>query len=328
MSGFSKVRRRLPGWPAASVIVLALSACGGGGGGIASIPNPPQTSTPAPTPSPTPTASAFTIGAPARATAGANPAAPVLATEGGLDFTTGPAPGTAFPGLQTVLYWANFTNDDDIAPDAAAIAAGAKVTANDGKLEVDVPTWQTSIELVEWGHASLDWTRVSYWNIDDWWGSGSGNRSVFVFGYETPAALVPATGTATYSGMAEGRVFYPLNQGAGEASLTGNAEFTANFGTRMLSGTLTGMWAGGDPWFDDPNGGPWNSVNFNSTISGNAFSGTAFASTAPGGLYSLSLSATGTVEGKFFGPSAQEAGAVWTLFDGTRAAIGTLSGKR
>jgi hypothetical protein len=42
----------------------------------------------------------------------------------------------------------------------------------------------------------------------------------------------------------------------------------------------------------------------------------------------LGPNATGTLEGKFFGPAAQEAGAVWTLFDGTRAAIGTLTGKR
>jgi hypothetical protein len=49
---------------------------------------------------------------------------------------------------------------------------------------------------------------------------------------------------------------------------------------------------------------------------------------APGGSSTMVGTGTGTIEGKFFGPSAQEAGAVWTLFDGTRAAIGTLSGKR
>jgi hypothetical protein len=42
----------------------------------------------------------------------------------------------------------------------------------------------------------------------------------------------------------------------------------------------------------------------------------------------MGLNATGTLEGRFFGPSAQEAGAVWTLFDGTNAAIGTLGGRR
>ncbi|HET7817089.1 MAG TPA: transferrin-binding protein-like solute binding protein [Sphingomicrobium sp.] len=244
---------------------------------------------------------------------------PVLAAQGGPNFSTGPVPGTAFPGLQTVLYWAEITNADDIAPDAAANAAGAKVTADGTRLHVDVPTWQTSIELVEWGHASLDWTRVSYWNIDDWWGGGGTNRSVFVFGYETPAGSVPASGTATYGGLAEGSAFYPENQGAGEVRLTGNAAFTADFGARSVTGSLTGMTA---------NGAPWNSVAFNSTITGNAFSGTTSVTSAPGGIASLASNAAGTLEGKFFGPSAQEAGAVWTLFDGTKAAIGTLSGKR
>ena len=42
----------------------------------------------------------------------------------------------------------------------------------------------------------------------------------------------------------------------------------------------------------------------------------------------MGANATGTIDGRFFGPSAQEAGAVWTLFDGTNAAIGTLVGKR
>ena len=37
---------------------------------------------------------------------------------------------------------------------------------------------------------------------------------------------------------------------------------------------------------------------------------------------------TGTVEGKFFGLRAEEGGAVWTLFDGMKSAIGTLTGKR
>jgi hypothetical protein len=38
--------------------------------------------------------------------------------------------------------------------------------------------------------------------------------------------------------------------------------------------------------------------------------------------------ATGTVEGRFFGPAGQEAGAVWTLFDGTKSAIGILTVKQ
>jgi hypothetical protein len=75
-------------------------------------------------------------------------------------------------------------------------------------------------------------------------------------------------------------------------------------------------------------GAPWNNVAFNSTITGSAFSGTTSVTSAPGSAGSLGAGATGTLEGHFFGPTAQEAGAVWTLFDGTKAAIGTLTGKQ
>jgi hypothetical protein len=218
-----------------------------------------------------------------------------------------------------VLGWANISNGDDIYPDGPANAAGATVKAEGGQLKVDVPTWQLSVDLVNFGHASLDWTRVSYWNLDDWWGVGGANRSVFVFGYETPAAAMPASGTATYSGLAEGTAFNALNQGATEVKLSGNASFTADFGARTVTGSLTGMIA---------DAAPWNSVAFSSQIAGNGFSGSTSVTSAPAGAASLGINATGTLEGKFFGPSAQEAGAVWTLFDGAKAAIGTLSGKR
>ena len=335
MSGFSKVRRqRRPAWAAASVIVLALSACGGGGGGgIASIPNPPQAATPAPTPSPTPAAATAAISAPARATI-AGSAAPVLASDGGPNFTSDPAAGTVFPLLQTTMVY----DDRSAKADATVNAAGGTATVEAGELQIGIAAFEAAdVKASSTGHPDLDWTRVGswstgggFWDYDD----TVGRTGVFVTGYATPASTMPATGSATYAGRAEGTVFVPAT-GSGSThcrcvivGIGGLASFTANFGARTLAGTLTGMWAGGDPWFDDPDGGPWNSVNFNSTISGNGFSGTAFASTAPGGLYSMSGSATGTIEGKFFGPSAQEAGAVWTLFDGTRAAIGTLSGKR
>ena len=59
-------------------------------------------------------------------------------------------------------------------------------------------------------------------------------------------------------------------------------------------------------------------------ISGGDFTGTTAATTSPGTVGSMSSSATGTFAGAFFGPSAQELGAVWTLHDGTSTAIGTI----
>jgi hypothetical protein len=109
----------------------------------------------------------------------------------------------------------------------------------------------------------------------------------------------------------------------------GTASFEANFGTRLISGTVIGLMVP-DSVNGIPTGNvrPWNDFAFSSTIAGNSFGGNTRVTTTPGGITSLAGNATGTVEGKFFGPGAQEAGAVWTLFDGAKAAIGTLSGKR
>jgi hypothetical protein len=235
----------------------------------------------------------------------------VFASEGGPNFTTGPAAGTVFPLLQTVLGWGS----SGVAADAAANAAGGTAMVETGQLKVAMPGFDGVPQFS--GYANLDWTRVGYWSIDTW--DFGASRGVFVIGYETPTAAVPITGIATYTGLAQGSVYHPLNQGATEVALSGNASFTADFGVRSVAGSLTNMTA---------NGAPWNSVAFNSLISGNGFSGSTSVTSAPGGVASLAGNATGTIEGRFFGPTAQEAGAVWTLFDGSKAAIGTLGVSR
>jgi hypothetical protein len=102
--------------------------------------------------------------------------------------------------------------------------------------------------------------------------------------------------------------------------LTGDATLQANFGAASITGSLTNMTADGTPW---------NSVSLLGAISGgqNYFSGTTAVSSTPAGPSSLNGSASGTFAGLFFGPNAQELGAVWTLFDGTSAALGTIGAK-
>lgn len=279
------------------------------------------------------------ITAPAAATT-ASGLAPVLASPGGLNFTTGPAVGTVFPLLQTTLV----IDDDGIDADPEANAAGGTATVEAGTLTVDLRHTHAGLTGThgfvgppDWsGYANLDWTRVGYWSTGGTWDYHEGplrHRGVFVVGYETPAADVPTTGTATYSGLAHGAVYFPVAQGSGgtncncaEVWVTGNAAFTANFGTRSLAGSLTGMTVP-HPW-EDGVFIAWNDVAFSSAIVGNRFSGTSWVTSAPISYVSLGANANGTVEGKFFGPGAREAGAVWTLFDGVNAAIGTFAGKR
>lgn len=324
-------------WMAASMAVLALSACGGGGGGVSSIPAPPSPPSPAPPPPPPPPPSAptppATISAPAAgSTTTATTLPPVLASSGGANFTTAPPTYQTFPLLQTTLV----LDRASIKPDSVVNAAGGGATSAGGSFAITIGVYSGA--PVSSGYSNLDWTRVGYWSTGgawDYWEADVVHRGVFVTGFETPVSAMPALGSATYSGVASGSVFYPVAIGSGvalcncdEVSVRGAASFTADFGTRSITGSLTEMWAGGDPWTDGAVGAPWNSVSFTSAIAGNRFSGTSRVSTAPGGDLSLAAGATGTIDGKFFGPAAQEAGAVWTLFDGTKAAIGTLTGKR
>ena len=145
--------------------------------------------------------------------------------------------------------------------------------------------------------------------------------AAYVTGYATPEAAVPTTGTATYNGSAQAHIVYPNAQGQngiGHDYVSGDASLEANFGTRHISGNLTNMTNGS---------APWNSVSLLGAISGGNFSGTTAATSEPGGPSALSGSATGTFAGLFFGPAAQELGAVWTLSDGTATAFGTIGAR-
>lgn len=204
-------------------------------------------------------------------------------------------------------------------------------THENGKLSIDTRHTHTGLsgthgfigEPFLSGADNLDWTRVGVWGTGgpwDYFESPLRRRGAFVAGYETPAAALPTSGTASYTGVVGGAVYVPAPGGFDEASLAGSASFTADFGLRSVAGAVTGMNAGGSA--------AWNDVTFTSAIAGNGFSGSTSVTTTPAGTWSLAGNATGTIEGTFFGPAAQEAGAVWTLFDGTRAAIGTLRGKR
>ncbi len=303
-------RLRIAGIAAASFLVLTLAACGGGGGDsfVESTPPPPVLP-----PSPPP----FAISAPARATVGPG-MAPVLANAAGPNFTTGAIEGTTFRLLQTTVAM----NESSIKPDAGVNTAGGTATATATGLAIGIAGLVAARSTID---ANLDWTRVGSWAFDEspWDYSGfPSQRGVFVTGYETPEGAMPTTGSATFSGSANGSMFAPASTSNGlpcgctEVQLTGIATFTVDFGARSLDGTLTEMGITT----------PWNDVAFTSTIMGNSFSGTTSVTTAPSGA--MGLNATGTLEGRFFGPSAQEAGAVWTLFDGTNAAIGTLGGRR
>ncbi len=323
---------------AASVaIAFSLTACGGGGGGGLA-------STPIPTPTPTPTGAS--IGAPARA---AVPNASLFpqAVDGGP--TIAAQPKTLFPLLQSVVS----ISPAGVVADTATINAGATLAFDSSNSSYDIDIKNSAIgisnvtlsstpsgvfqafpsgaanvflQIANPATSNLSWTTYGMWDVVT--SSGSRTQAAFVTGYETPVASVPTTGTATFSGVVRGEVLLPQagrENGVNYLALSGDASMQANFASGSITGSLTNMFATD---FDGART-PWNSVSLLSTFSGsqNIFTGTTAATSAPGNSASLNGNATGTVAGKFFGPSAQELGAVWTLSDGIRAAIGTIAAK-
>jgi hypothetical protein len=71
-------------------------------------------------------------------------------------------------------------------------------------------------------------------------------------------------------------------------------------------------------------------VNLTGNLTGSSLSGATSTGGPPSGASNAGFasSATGKFNGALFGPAAQEAGGIWTLYDGSgKAAIGGFAGK-
>jgi len=297
----------------------------------------------------------YALGAPAAATVGANPPTDPaegleLATNGGPTFTGAsgglPPAGTVFALTQSAYM---FPSNGGSA-DTNTMADGATMTVEnlaDGTFELKIPGLGIDATVVDDGQsqttlpngntlvfglngdgqtgtvlADLNYTALGFWAVQDASTGAVINTAYYVAGYQTPPAGMPHSGTATYGGVGtvEGQVILP-NQG-GSAQLTGDSSLTANFGSGAITGEFTNMTATPS---DGAPAAPWNNVNITASISGTSFGGTTATSSNPGGNYSMG-NGKGTIEGGFYGPSANELGAVWTLYDGSKAAIGGVAG--
>jgi hypothetical protein len=136
---------------------------------------------------------------------------------------------------------------------------------------------------------------------------------------------MPTTGSATYSGTGNVSGFAAIQGAATPAGLSdiaGDGSLTANFATGAITGAFTNMTA------TPVSGGaalPWNNVSVTGTISQNVFTGTAAVTSVPANAASISASATGTINGGFYGPAANEVGLIWRLQDAAGSlAVGTF----
>ncbi len=333
----------------ASVLALsaaALAACGGESGGTI-------TSSAGQTIVVTPN---FTVGAPAAGTLGAGSATPV-ATAGGPSLGgSGPAPtdGTAFALQQSAVTITSST----LAADTAVNTQGATVTmthASPLSLAISIPALAISaLALTDAGPVAgsgapsaeaytaslsggrtleLDARHLNYVNYGDWTiSSGTGasgltEAAAFISGYHAQnvsGGLIGSGATASYNGSAYGVVAVPNGTTWKNANLAGTAALVVDFGRNTLTGQITAVTA------TPTDGGAaeaWNTVNLTATLTGASFSGSTASASAPTtGAYGLAGTASGHLDGGFYGPQEQEAGAIWTLTDGTRSALGVLAG--
>lgn len=130
-------------------------------------------------------------------------------------------------------------------------------------------------------------------------GGSRTSRNIAVFGVPTPAAQIPRSGTANYTGVAYGFG----GAGGNDFSAVGTSGLTADFGASTFSATL----------------------NLDATIQANNVMVTLAPKTFTGSIVNGTTfgSAFDGFVGRFFGPNASEFGAAFN-FGGTDPAIGVF----
>lgn len=314
-----------------------LSACGGGRGGgghVASTPPPPPTPTPAPQ---------YTLGTPVVNTSaplvpGALTPSPALVeAQPGSEGFRGLTQTTVFPMLQTVAEPYTFAGD------ASATAKGGTVTAHASPgvftfaVNSRVPPYSYTVgphDHLEVDGETLDYTRFGNW-VYYYPTEGPTHHGVWNIGFATPAAAVPTSGQATYTGKTTG--FYDEVHPCGcsgwmTLSFAGDARLTADFGTRQFTGNFTNLAITGGfvpNGIPSPLPTPLNDVAFSGTISAgtNWFSGQTSVTGQAAGPQAFTPDAAGSITGMFYGPAANEVGGVWTLSDAYRRLIGSFGAR-
>jgi hypothetical protein len=274
------------------------------------------------------------IAAPPPASFGSAPAQSATATTVGFDKTGASYPVT-FPLIVTSLKAASPGLSAAPSADGTIIVNSVSPTS----FQLVIPslnvnyTYTSSESMLA---NSSGWTWGYSYVVAGSWGAGTGqgtlqSNSFYAFGYETPGSGIPTTGSAQYAGVASGNVFQTNNGTILGTTVDGKANLSVNFSSGQVTGSLTQM----QQWNGLPTGGPqtnlpWNDVSLSaSMVPGTSkFSGTAAATSAPGSSFSLSSSATGHVDGALYGPTAQNVGAVWSLNDGSKSALGALAAKQ
>jgi hypothetical protein len=277
------------------------------------------------------------ITAPSPAAFGSAPAQ--VAAPGGptFDGSSGSYPANVtFPLISTSLVAAS--PGLSATADKGATLTVISTSANSQNIQLVVPSLNlnTNINFGENIVNNIDGTTYGYsyvvvgpWDQRSAMNGPVQSSTAFSLGYETPSSSMPTIGTGNFSGIASASVFKAASGTIVETTVVGSASLSANFSSGQVTGGLTGMQQ-----YDGMGTNPyhflqWNNVSLNASIAPGTsrFSGSTAATSAPGTGLSLAGSATGHIDGAFYGPAAQNVGAVWSLSDGSLSAIGVLAGK-
>jgi len=255
---------------------------------------------------------------------------------------------TSFPVLTSTLEY----GPRGLSAAATAQGATATVTAdtNYAVVHLVIPAANVDATLGFDGFATQNIPySLNYVVLGEWLNAaspqGPETASWYAFGYETQPTSMPTTGQATFSGYAQGEVYAPVGGHILSTAsvspfvlLDGTARFSADFASGKITGAFTGMTYGDFKQVCDRSSCtttlgptiPWNDVSVTASIAAGTsrFSGTTAVTSVPQNTFSLSASATGHIDGGFYGPAAENLGAIWTLSDGTKSAIGGVAAGR
>ena len=306
-------------WTVCALLLVSACSGGGGGGGVSSSPSPIASATPTPTPPATNT-TLVNLVASQQFT---NDSVTSGVTLNGSNLTTS---ATEAASTLSVRY--------DAAAQSYTVASGARsetFTPADRSAQIiegqiDYAKTQGSVRqyltLTEAGspvNQGVQYVGGGYWQRNETLASGLGiTFDAFTYGLETAASATPRTGSAGYKVNLFG-FFAPLNRTP--KAVDGDGTFVADFrnGDFTTSGRAHEIDLT-DPYYTGTH--EWRGSGRISSSS-NAFAGVF----AYDGRDRFSVS--GEITGRFYGPQAQELGAVFHARDAAGTLLaGTLLGSR
>jgi hypothetical protein len=296
------------------LLVIALFAiltgCGGGSGAVATGGSVPP-SPPPPEPQPDP---AFADSLATQTFTALDAGGHIV-----LDRTNGQVESaTAGPGALTVHYDAGSDSYTVTMSAASARFAPTDLLQSDNTQTIYAqsgPDHSERLTLVRQPYKGTSPTRyveLGYWQHDDPIGGQQDTvLETFVFGFEAPLEAIPRTGMASYFADAVGQQTTP---GKEALIFAGRGEFDVDFTTSVYSMFVPvdelGLASG------DGDTGYINVTGAGHLSGDGSFSGNALYNGMNGYM-------SGTMSGRFYGPAAEELGAV---FSGTGSSGGTFNG--